>query len=351
MSQGSASCALADLIWRNMATNQHTLLRQWHMLRLIPRHPRAITVREICSYLEREEFAVSIRTVQRDLNELSEVFPLLPDYSEKPHRWSWQPDAPNFDLPGLAVPEALTFKLVEQHLRHHLPPAALDALHPHFLTAEKALSNATGKQHSKAWLDKVRTVSQVQPLLPPAMDETCQRTVYDALMQDCQLTLKYRKRDGSVSLYEAVHPLAVVQRGQLLYLVCTFGEYEDVRTLALHRIVEADKRYEPARRQPGFSIDRFIESGQMGVRTGDPITLKAVFTGGAGEHLFETPISKTQALATLEDGSLQLTATVQHTRELVWWLLGFGANVTVLAPADLRREMKETTRHMAALYG
>lgn len=39
-----------------MATNQLTLLRQWHMLHMIPRAPRKISVQEICDRLAVEEF-------------------------------------------------------------------------------------------------------------------------------------------------------------------------------------------------------------------------------------------------------------------------------------------------------
>lgn len=51
-----------------------------------------------------------------------------------------------------------------------------------------------------------------------------------------------------VSTYPVVHPLAIVQRGGIIYLVCMFADYADVRMLALHRVQQAQARYEPARR-------------------------------------------------------------------------------------------------------
>jgi hypothetical protein len=55
--------------------NHHALLRQWKMLQLLPsRYPKdAATIRE---ELESEGFNVDLRTVQRDLKELMEVFPV-----------------------------------------------------------------------------------------------------------------------------------------------------------------------------------------------------------------------------------------------------------------------------------
>lgn len=334
-----------------MATNQLSLLRQWHMLRLVPRAPAKVTVRALRERLELQEFAVTERTVQRDLNELSQVFPLVVDDRDKPFGWSWQRDASSFDLPGLTIAEALTLTLVQQHLRGALPPATSDALQPHFRAAQRTLSSAPGQAAAKSWPDKIRTVAAMQPLLAPQMDQACQRTVYEALMQERQLKLHYKKRDAQTpTLYESVHPLAVVQRGPLIYLVCLFAQYEDVRTIALHRVVGAEMLHQSARKSAAFSIDSYIESGQMGVPTGDPITLRAVFSRTAGEHLFETPLSENQTLLPRADGALELVATVPRTKALLWWLLGFGDGVEVQQPESLRQQMRDTVGKMGALY-
>lgn len=334
-----------------MATNQQSLLRQWHMLRMVPRAPAKVSAKELCERLCAADFRVTKRTVERDLKELSDVFPIVVDSRDKPFGWSWLREASSFDLPGLTVPEALTLTLVEQHLRHHLPPITVDALQPHFRSAARTLSAVEDSAPSRAWLDKVRSVPPQQPLLPARMDEECQRQVYLALMQDRQLKLHYRKRDAEApTVYACVHPLAVVQRGGLIYLACMFDRYDDVRTIALHRVQEAQVLYEPARSKPGFDIDAYIASGQFGVIAGDPINLRASFTRAAGEHLFETPLCADQVLTSDATGRLHLAATVPHTRALVWWLLGFGDGVVIQEPAGLRAEVGGIARRMAAAY-
>lgn len=334
-----------------MASNQQSLLRQWNMLRMVPRSPASISAKDLCDRLCAADFQVTKRTVERDLNELSEVFPIMVDSSNKPYGWSWLRDAASFDLPGMTLPEALTMTMVEQHLRHQLPPSAVEALRPHFASAARTLSTVEEHVPSRAWLGKVRSVSPQQPLLPPQMDESCQRTVYLALMQDRQLRLHYRKRDSAApTTYSAVHPLAVVQRGGVIYLVCMFGDFDDVRTIALHRVERAEMLYEPSRRQPGFDIDAYIASGQFGVITGAPIQLRAVFSRVAGEHLHETPLVADQQLSTMDDGQLLLAATVPHTRALVWWLLGFGDAVVVQEPKMLREELASIAGRMVRAY-
>ena len=322
------------------------------MLRLVPRAPAKIAVKDLCDHLRDADFTVSTRTVQRDLVELAAVFPLVADDRDKPYGWSWQRDASSFDLPGLSIPEALTLTLVEQHLHNHLPPSTLDALQPHFRSAARALSTIGGAALSRAWLNKVRSVGPQQPLQAPRVDEDCQRTIYLALMKDLQLKLHYRKRDAhEATIYNAVHPLAIVQRGGVIYLVCMFAAYDDVRTLALHRVQQAELIHAAARVNPLFKLDAFIASGELGFRTGAPIALRATFSRMAGEHLYETPLAPDQVLEAGDGGGINLSATVASTRALVWWLLGFGDGVVVHAPVELRDDMQAIAARMAAAYG
>jgi predicted DNA-binding transcriptional regulator YafY len=118
----------------------------------------------------------------------------------------------------------------------------------------------------------------------------------------------------------------------------------------MHRVQAAEMLFLPSRKKAGFSIDRYIESGNLGMRNGDPIALKAVFTRRSGEHLYETALSKNQRLLELEDGRLELTATVPNTKELQWWLLGMGDGVEVLAPAALRDQIKDMIGRMSRIY-
>ena len=88
----------------------HALLRQWKMLQLLPsKYPKdAATIRE---ELEDEGFKVDLRTVQRDLKELTEVFPVTAKQG-KPISWRWDRNAMSFDIPGMDRTAALTLKMV-----------------------------------------------------------------------------------------------------------------------------------------------------------------------------------------------------------------------------------------------
>lgn len=327
-----------------------TMLRQWQMLRMIPRYPQKITAKVLHDKLQAEQFDVTKRTVERDLLALSEMFPLVSDERDKPYGWSWSKDAPVFDLPGLSRNEALTLAMVEQHLNSLLPSSTLNQLQPYFKAARQNLNDIPQNERIRSWLNKVRTVPPTQPLLPPSVKPDVQCMVFEALLADRQLEIKYLKRGEDKAVEYRIHPLAAVQRGSITYLHCRIFDYEDLRILALHRIQSATMLKEAAKAPPGFSIDDEVNSGKFGFGEGKQIRLEAIFRNGAGEHLFETPLSNDQTLTELEDGSVKLVATVADTPQLAWWLLGLGDGVEVVRPAALRQSIAGTVARTHATY-
>lgn len=333
-----------------MPKNQDALFRQWHMLRRVPRYPQKVTAQDIRRGLVESGFDITERSIQRDLNDLSEIFPLFCDDREKPYGWSWQKDAASFDLPGLSVPEALTLVMAEQHLRNLLPAPMVDQLQPYFKAARKRLDLEPTPHRGRSWLDKVRSVPPTQPLLPPKIDAAVQHVISEALLYEKQVSIRYRKREEMTPVEYRIHPLALIQRGPMLYLYCRIFDYEDARTLAINRIQAAELLEDRAVYPKDFSIDRQADLGTWGFGAGEKIKVELVFQAGYGDHLFETPLSKDQVIEALPDDELRVTATVADTPQLKWWLLGFGGGVEVRKPASLRNFMSAVATELATVY-
>lgn len=335
---------------RNMASTQETLLRQWTMLRMIPRYPQKVTARDLTERLQAEDFPVSKRTIERDLLELSTAFPLALDDREKPYGWSWQKDAPAFDLPGLGNNEALTMMLVEQHLGALLPGSTMDVLAPYFKAARQHLMAIPKSRQVNSWLNKVRTVPPGQPMLSPKIKPEVQHAVSEALLADRQLEISYKRRGESKPVEYRIHPLALVQRGGLIYLYTRIFDYEDTRILVMHRIESASLLDQPTEYPVGFNIDDEISKGRFGFGDGSLIKLKAIFTVASGEHLYETALSRDQQIEASGDDHLIVTATVADTPQLIWWLLAMGEGVEVVEPLSLREKITATIRSMMENY-
>ena len=333
-----------------MASHQETLSRQWLMLLCVPRYPRKITARQLVERLHAEGHGVAKRTVERDLAALAAVFPLVADERAKPFGWSWQKDAPQFSLPGMSPLQAMVLALARQHLQALMPAHLLEYLSSYFRQADATLQNLAGDRKLATWSQRVALVQPTQPLLPPVVDEAALAAVHEALLQQRQLEVRYRSRTaGAVSSYR-LHPLAIVYRGTVGYLVATVSDYGDPRSFALHRIENARVLEGKAKRPKNFVLEDYVRSGAFGFQDNGPMKLVMRMDAPAAEHLHETALSEDQVITSDKmPGWVQVEATVLDTSQLRWWLLGFGAQVEVLKPATLRKEMIEQITAAAEL--
>ncbi len=333
-----------------MSITIDTLQRQWLTLRLIPRFPRKITGTELTKRLASAGFSVTKRTVERDLQSLSAIFPLIADARSKPYGWSWERGAAALDVPALSPPEAASFLMLRKFLERLTPSSVLDQLAPYFGMAEQCLDAQAGKSPLRDWLKKIAIVPANLELLPATVSEPILATVQEALLGNQQLKLRYRKRGERSDVEYIAHPLGLVQRGGVFYLVATLFDYDDTRLLVLHRVRQAEMLPEPARHQKGFDLARYVAAGNLGFGAEAPLDLVLRFTPEAGEHLWDTPLTTNQQITQLPDGRLEVTASVADTLQLRWWLLGFADGVEVVSPPALREELHHRLRSALALY-
>lgn len=80
-----------------------SVLRYLMLLRHVPRQPHKVDAKTLRQRLYEQGIDVSVRTIQRNLIELSEVFPLTTDERSKPYGWSIAQSAPQ--LPFLSLAE------------------------------------------------------------------------------------------------------------------------------------------------------------------------------------------------------------------------------------------------------
>ena len=59
---------------------------------------------------------------------------------------------------------------------------------------------------------------------------------------------------------------------------------------------------------------------------------------------------RTQRVTWNEDGSIDFRASVDGLTEIRWWILGYGDQAEVLAPQELRDELRRHAEAMHALY-
>lgn len=305
---------------------RETALLALEIMRRIPRK-RTVTAKELHEQLADSEVGRDLRTIQRQLEMLSDYFDIERDDRTKPYGYRWKENAQGMGLPMLSEQESLLLSLAEQHLRGLLPASLIKTMEGFFVQARKNLEpyNEEKGKREREWLKKVRVVSTSQPLLPPKIKPGVFEQVSNALYANLWLNVDYENASGKRTQAD-VMPLGLAQQGPRLFLVCRFKDYDNERTLALHRILSAQASAFTFERPKDFDLEQYDNDGRFGYGNGQKIRLSFRIEKEAGFHLLETPLSADQQVAELDD-AYEITATVVDTATLDWWLRGFGRGV------------------------
>lgn len=329
-----------------------TILRYFQMLRLIPKEPGYISTPDLLLKLQGLGYKVDIRTVQRDLINLSGsgLFHLTSSEDTKPLRWFWPKRAELVQIPMMSAEEALTFKLVKQFLDPLLPKSVNNQLSGYFTQAQNTLKISPLAQ----WGDKVRIIPNNQSLLPAQINDEVLSVVYEALLKNRRFSAVYRRRakpkDETVS-YE-VNPLGLILKDSAVYLVATLWDYQDIKQLAMHRFQEASLLDKAVGVPKGFSLDDYIADGEFDYPTlsGRTIQLSLHIQPWLNKQLTETPLSADQLITPIDETTYRLQATVKDTHQLRWWLKSLGTDVEVIEPESLRDEFAENAKALSRMY-
>lgn len=330
------------------SSSGNAMARQWTMLKLLPGKSPGLDANQIKTWLAEQGYDVDKNTVTRDLKALSVIFPIVRNDKGIPHGWHWMKDS-GLDVPAMDVTDALSLTLLRDFLAPLLPASVISVLGPRFEQADRVLTKLSRSNHIATWADKIRSVPPTLPLLPPPIDMGLLARIEDALLRDKQIGCRYRSADGRET-EQRLHPLALVQRGPVTYLVATAFNYDDAHLYAAHRFIDVNVTDESARRPDGFDIDAYIASGALQFGNGKMVRLNARVSEILARALEETPLSEDMHIARKNEGYF-ITATVADSLQLRWWILSWGSRVEILKPTRLRYEVAHALLDCCYMYG
>jgi len=323
--------------------------RKIQTLHLLPKAPSRISVSDLHEKLTGQGFDFDKRSLQRDLNALSKLFEIASDGNKDIPGWYWEKNATKLELPEMEPSVALSFKMVKLFLDKFMPPSTLNDLTDYFNHAEKVLTSLS-KNHLSTWSNKVELVSRNQPLLAPDVDNDILNTIYSALLSETQFKAHYQPKNEEPRDY-VINPLGLVAVDQVLYLVCTLWEYQDVKQLAIHRFINVEQLETEIHSIQDFSLKDYVDKGGFEyVIDHNVINLVLVVSPGIAKHLSETKLAENQVITEETPSKFRLQATVKNTQQLRWWLLGFGSGIEILEPKELRTEFQELVRDLSNVY-
>jgi predicted DNA-binding transcriptional regulator YafY len=296
------------------------------------------------------ELEVSVRTIYRDIQALHESGIAL--YGEPGREGGYRlVDGYRTQLTGLTQDEAAALSLAA------MPAAARE------LGLSGAAAGAAAKLNAALSDDLRRRADHIQGRLyfdPTAWYDDTDRITFltevaEAVWQHRRLRVTYLRWDEPREVLRILEPYGLVLKGGRWYVVARSGE--QLRTYRVSQLRDArllDERFE---RPSGFDLAAYWSEYLTEFTTRRHQQHATVRLSPRGwqrlNHLMEPAVVKAvaaSAVAAGDDGWVEATVPVESISHAHDELLRLGAEVEVLAPAELRELVARTARAMARNY-
>lgn len=293
-----------------------------------------------------EHFEVSVRTVERDIARLRDLFgaPIEYDRSRRGYHYA-QP----FDLPPvrLSEGEAIAVFLGQKLLKQSRGTPFEDFVRRALIKLRLMLPQEIEVSVERA-LDAVSF--HVEPLRGEEL-EVAER--YQALAQAIEdrrtVEADYFSASRRALSCRRIDPYHLRMSDGAWYCIGYCHERKEVRTFALDRMLAVRATGEPFQRPADFSIDDYL-ADSLAIERGEPRTVVIEFDRREALYVRGRRWHHSQTLEDLPDGTLRMTLKVGSMEEVIRWVLSLGSGAWIVRPEDLRQRIAGEIRSALDRY-
>jgi len=292
---------------------------------------------------------LSRRTAERLRDAIERIFPQMEQANprEIPKRWRI-PAGTTARLVSVTAEELAALKTAVSLLRR-------ENLLPQAENAERAVSKLRAILKPDA-LKRIETdleaLTEAEGIAMrtgprPVINPDVVATLREAILANRRLRLWYSYRGSGKTGYETVHPYGFIYGSRHYLVAWSESDWaEDFRNYALSNIQKAEILEGFFTRQPYFQLKDYA-SRSFGVFQEKPFNAVWRFSPKAAGDAREFLFHPSQRLEEQLDGSLIVRFRAGGALEMCWHLLTWGESVEVIAPARLRKLVREYVSRLA----
>ena len=294
-----------------------------------------------------EKLECSRATVNRIIEEMRFHFnaPLKYDRERNGYFYDTQ-EGEVFELPGVWFNATELYALLTtQQLLEQAQPGLLDS---HLKPLKERLEKILASEQ----LGSGEIAKRVRILRMAGRDNSSEyfQTVAGALLQRKRLAIRYHSRSDDAETRRNISPQRLTHYRDNWYLDAWCHTRNALRSFAVDRLRDAKPLDQAAQDITEEKLDAHFASS-YGIFAGTPEhTAVLQFTAERARWVAEEHWHPQQQGRFLEDGCYELRIPYSDPRELVMDVLKHGAEVEVIAPRELRREVLKHLHQAAAKY-
>ena len=253
----SLQTTLYDICIMKKVSSTEAIRRGFSILETVSRAP--MSSRDIFQRLYDEGFNVSIRTVERDLNRLPDIFPSLIEVDDRSKPFTYRQPINARKYSAMNPTEAICLELAFSFLNPILPKKTLNPINPYLKEADAVLNEQHAKKY-KNWKDKVLTINEGLQLKSANVNQRVINNMHEALWDEKVVIAKYQSRTKKFADSYKIHPAGLVYRGRIIYLICSFDENrEKIIYLPLQRFKSVEILHEEKSIHQGKKVSSLVK--------------------------------------------------------------------------------------------
>ena len=175
-------------------------------------------------------------------------------------------------------------------------------------------------------------------------------TIVWAMSQRKRLSLWYRKVEGEPAFATNLGLYRLARNGRRWCLIGHSSADRQVRVFEIARIERLEPTDEPYTIPPRFRLDRFLEKSRSGGSPPRRHVRLRVSPAPSRSKRRETPLHPGQGLGAGPDGAIDLFLDIEHIDDVVTWVAGFGDQIEVIEPEDLRNAVRDWAERIARIH-
>jgi len=289
---------------------------------------------------------VSRKTVVRDIAFMRERLDLPIEFDPRIQAYRYSHPVSGFPTVQVTEGELLALLVAQRALEQYRGTP----FHRQLAIAFEKLTGGLRDRISFSPADELRAVSFKNIGLGKT-DLAVFNALSGAVLRQEEVTFGYRKPGEAVKSPRRVRPYHLTNRENSWYLIGFDRERQALRTFALPRITGVAKTREHFVRPADFSPEKFFASalGVLGGAGDHGVVIR--FAAAVAERVREREWHESQEMRELPGGGLELRLRLGALQEIEQWVLGWGAAAEVVAPDELRENVRRTVTELAARYG
>jgi predicted DNA-binding transcriptional regulator YafY len=287
-----------------------------------------------------EECQVTERTIYRDLISLTEIE--IPIYYDKGYKLASDNFLPplNFTLDE--------YNFIKQAIESS-PLVNTEKYKKAFKSVRAKIDNSLSEnaKQQKKYTPETTTIEISQH-----HNETDLLSFYgqleDAISQSRQIKIKYNSLSTGIT-ERIVEPYFIIFRGRTFYFAAYCHSRSEVRTFRVNRIMELEPTGKIFVRNTDINPTDYFDKS-WSVYSGDEVEVEAIFSGTSARVITTSNHNDNELVEQIDNNSVRYKVTTRGLEEIQRWLLGFGDEVEIISPPELKSNMSNIGNYLSKKY-